>query len=223
MASKPLEVVRFWSEPRPGKTSVDMVELASPTAISPQGVRTHSTNHRVKDLKPRDDMGNLTNEHMALIQARWDIISPAYEAWKAGQEMPLVGTPLAAWSTLSAQQVEALRQAGFKSIEQVAEASEGHLMAIRLPNSAIFRETARQWIKSQDSAAKEQRIADLEAKIAAMSDMMAEQAARAAAEVEADDDQEDEPTPKKRGRPKKAADPEDKASADINAALFGED
>lgn len=218
MAQKnPLDIIRFWAEVRPGRNPIHMVELASPTAISPQGVRTHSTNHRVKDLRPVEDnaaWGNLPSDTQMLIRARWDIIGPAYEAWKSGQEMPLTGTPLAAWSTISGPQAEALRMAGFRSIEQVAEAHESQLMAIRLPNAAVLRDAARQWLGSQDAAAKEQRIADLEAKLAAMADMMAEQQAANKAPTE------------KPAKGRKAAqaegDPEPgQAEADIAAALFG--
>lgn len=217
MAQKnPLDIVRFWAELRPGREPVHMVELASPTAISPQGVRTHSTNHRVKDLKPADDSaawGNLPSDTQLLIRARWDVIGPAYEAWKSGQEMPLSGTPLAAWSTISGQQAEALRMAGFRSIEQVAEAHESQLMAIRLPNAAVLRDAARQWLGSQDAAAKEQRIADLEAKLAAMHDMLAEQQA---SRTKADE---------KPAKGRKAAQADEpapgQAEADLAAALFG--
>lgn len=217
MAAKAaLDIIRFWSEARPGKDPVDMVEIASPTALSPQGVRTHSTNHRVKDLKPDPQHREANEGVLALIQARWDIVGPAYEAWKAGQDMPLTGTPLAAWSTISGQQAEALRMAGFRSIEQVAEAHESQLMAIRLPNAAVLRDAARQWLGSQDASAREQRIADLEAKLEAMAAMMAERESAAAAVAE----EKDKP---RRGRPPKAQqdEPAPSAEADIEAALFG--
>lgn len=70
----------------------------------------------------------------------WLGIRGAYEAWKSGQETPVDGTPLDAWPALTKVQVEAFRAAQYRTIEDVAEITDGELGRVRLPDMRQLRE-----------------------------------------------------------------------------------
>jgi len=57
--------------------------------------------------------GEVTDEH----RARWP---RHYAAWKANQEAPTEGTPLSEWAAIGRSQVEELRFANVKTVEQLA-------------------------------------------------------------------------------------------------------
>lgn len=46
-----------------------------------------------------------------------------YNAWKANQEIPDTGTPLTHWPLVTPAQVKELQEIGFKTVEQLSEAS----------------------------------------------------------------------------------------------------
>lgn len=208
-----LHISRFWSEIAPGRDAVDYVEISSPSALTPQGVRTHSTVHRVKDLIPRPEMATSDDDNSVLIRTRWAEIEPHYRAWKSGQELPEHGTPLLAWPGLTNEQADGLRIAGLRTVEDVAVMHDAQMSAVPLPGARQLRAAAAAWLEGRDAAAREARIAALEAQIAAMTgdgsikeDPASEAPAKAA------------PKPRKA----KPAEPEDaEISEDVKQALFG--
>ena len=75
---------------------------------------------RIKDLEPIPMQGKASsNPAVQMAHARWNLIKPKYDAWKAGQSAPVNGTPLAAWNGVSANQAEMLRMNGFDLLAEV--------------------------------------------------------------------------------------------------------
>jgi len=180
------------------KEPVDMVLLAP----SGEGHLKTQTWHRVKNLRPPeglDDRDRNADTHVAMT-ARWSVIEPAYKAWKAGTEIPENGTPLAAWSGVTADQAGLLRNMAIRTVEDVRDMSESAFTKLPMPNARKLPQLARDWLEGADSATKDAKISDLEERMAAMTEMLEAQAA-------------DKP---KRGRPPKQAEVEETEGA--NAA-----
>jgi hypothetical protein len=123
------------------------------------------------------------------MQGLWTQIEPAYKAWKAGMEIPLDGTPLAAWAGVTPEQIEVLRGVGVKTIQNVANMTESQMMKIMLPGLRNLKQTAIEYLESRAATAQAEEVADLKAKLEALTDMIAEQ-----------QDEEESDVPKKRGR-----------------------
>lgn len=157
------------------------------------GITSMATNARVKDLIPPEQMEDDRDPQgtkMFHLRAVWSQIEPHYRAWKDGISMPETGTALSAWPGITEPEINAFNRAGIKSVEDVAGMSESVLAKVQLPNPRGLRDQARKFLELADRAGAEARIAELEAKLAAL--------------------MEDKP---KRGRPPKAKEPQDSEAA----------
>lgn len=178
-------IVEFKSLYRAGKDPVDMV-LVAPAGPGYEKTRTW---HRIKDIKPHE--GEMRNSDSgAFMRKRWEMIEPAYEAWKKGGEIPENGTPLAAWGGVTADQVNALKAMAVYTVEQVAEMGDAACQELRIPNARQLPGLAKKFLENENSSVKDAKIAELEERMAVMAEMLEEQATQA-----------DKP---KRGRPRKS-------------------
>lgn len=183
-----LRVIEFKTEYRIGRNPVDWVLVAP---LGEEFMKTQ-TWHRIKDVKPREDVDHNTKESASYqdMAAKWSVIGPKYDAWKSGEDIPEDGTPLAAWSGVTPEQAQALRGLGIKTVEDVRDAGEEAMKNMRFPNARKLPALAREFLEGADASAKDARIAELEERMAAMADMLEEKLAAEAP---------------KRGRPKKEA------------------
>lgn len=170
--------LEFWRdyEPDPEKPgdmrAVDWVRWAR------RGDLTYATNEDKvsRVMKPMRAAGGDGGQEENPV---WLGIRGAYEAWKMGQETPVDGTPLDAWPALTRVQVEAFRAAQYRTIEDVAEITDGQLGRVRLPDMRQIRDKARTYMAAkQSSAAVEAQMADRDKKMEQMEAELAE--ARAA-------------------------------------------
>jgi len=112
-------VLDFRTEYRNGHEPRDWV------LIAPTGEAFERTQvwHCIDHIRP--DGAKMRNGAMAdLMRKRWEVVEPAYNAWKRGEEVPENGTPLAAWPGVNQDQTKFLKAKGILSVEQVAEMSD---------------------------------------------------------------------------------------------------
>lgn len=134
----------------------------------------------------------------------WEALKPYYERWKAGQEAPVNGTPLAAWPGATPHLVKALEPYHIRSVEDLADLTDGTMARIPLPGIRSFRETAKAFLSAQSStapiageiAALREQNANQSREIAELTELIKSMAAEKGIELD------DKP---RRGRPKKAA------------------
>lgn len=179
-------VLDFRTEYKTGKEPRDWVKIA------PTGEAFDRTQvwHQVEHLRPSD---KLRNGAMAdKMRKRWEIIEPAYEAWKRGEEVPENGTPLAAWPGVNQDQTKFLRAKGIVSVEQVAEMSDSTVESLPFPGRRELPRLAKAFLEAQKDADLAAKNADLQERLEAMEALLQE---TVAAQAE----------PKKRGpgRPRK--------------------
>lgn len=116
-----------------------------------------------KPLNMTDDMGN------PMPNPLWQVIEPAYLAWKAGQEMPENGTPLESWPMVNKPQIKVLRQAMYRSVEDLASVQDSDLTRIKLPNARELRDRAKQFLQAkQDTAYIDKAMSSRDAELQAM-------------------------------------------------------
>lgn len=75
----------------------------------------------------------------------WATIQPYYDAWKAGQEMPADGTPLAAWPGVTSEMVDRLKLMRVRTVEDVAAMTDNDIDNLGMGGLAV-RQQARLFI-----------------------------------------------------------------------------
>lgn len=183
MEKLPILIHRFYTvyEDDPKKPGAqrarDMVEYGP---IGQAG-RTHVT-ERIDVLSKVQKVAG-ANPAVQAARVMWDFIRPRYEAWKGNQDLPEVGTPLAAWNHLTKEQAEILRVNGVRSVDDVALLTDTHIHRIPIPNLRSIIEAAKKFLDSSDvnkfageMKAKDETIAALTARVEQLADMVAAQA-----------------------------------------------
>jgi sulfur carrier protein ThiS len=200
MAAPRLFVKRFWTKFRPDPGDAAKLVGSDWCEYGPIGSVDRSTTcDSIKNLRDRLQPMTENNPAIELAYARWAAIEPAYERWKNGQEMPLSGTPLAAWNAVTPEQSEVFKTRGIRTVEEIAQLTDVHVeklgpliprMRDLIRQAQMFVESAdtvrfaasldekQQKIAAQDVEIAEQRtqIADLLAKVNQLADMVAAQA-----------------------------------------------
>lgn len=159
---------------------VDWVHYAP--GHSPQNTMTWE---RVKHMEVTDAMlAGEETEKLKLMRARWSMIQPAYVAWKSGQDMPLNGTPLAAWAGVTAEKAEVLRRFGIRTVEDVATLAESQIEKIPLPAMRDMRKAAKLFLDGRGAAEAAEREAERDKEMEAMRARLKEQEERLAAAMD---------------------------------------
>lgn len=167
-------VERFWTQYTPNADgSLRAVDMC---AYSPVGRRDRSVTVETvtRLLKTQPESFAANNPSVAMAWARRRVIEPAYQAWKAGQELPETGTALAAWPGISPEQAEALRMIGIKTLEAFAEASDGIVSKANFPNARGLQENARAFLKAHDRQKVAAEVTNLAAENAALKEQQEE-------------------------------------------------
>lgn len=142
------------------------------------------------------------NPAVQAARVMWEFIKPRYDAWKANQDLPETGTPLAAWNHLTQAQAEILRVNGIRSVDDVALLTDAHFNRIPIPNLRSITEAAKKFMDNKDvnkftaeMQSKDEMIAALTARLDQLAQMVADQAEPAVGSE----------APKRRGRPPKVS------------------
>lgn len=192
-------VLKFWTDykTKGGKVvPIDMVELC---AVGQADRSTWRTPVSVFTTKLRQVADPVNDQAAVQMHEIWSVVQPQYEAWKQGHEIPESGTPIGAWPGVSPEQAQVLRNAGFKSVEELANANDSAINRIQLPGARTLAENAKRFIAAQDKATVVNELAEKDAKIASLNEQLEELRQIVLAKMNSDDDDQ----PKRRGRPPK--------------------
>lgn len=183
----------------PGKMITrDWVQYAPVSSI-----QNTQTWEMVNKLRPPEALENDDEgKKMAFMRHRWSMIEPAYEAWKQGQEMPIDGTPLAAWPGVTPEQVLAIQRLGIRTVEEVATMTDTVIAKLPIPSPRDLVKQARAYLDASDRGAAAKKVAEQDAKIEALQEQLA-------AAMELLNEQAEKP---KRGRPAKVEDDMEEAA-----------
>lgn len=140
---------------------------------------------RVRTLRVTEEMlkGEVT-EKLTIMKMKWDQISPAYDAYKSGHEMPAHGTPLAIWPGVTPEKAEILRRYGIRSVEEVGSLVESQLEKIPLPGMRDLRQSAKIFLQNQGAAEAAARETERDNEIASQAAQIADLNERLSAAME---------------------------------------
>lgn len=221
-----LVVKRFWTEYKPSKDDPNRMEEIDKVELSHVGMLSKMTTiHTVKSLLAVQPMADRDNPAVTHAHDRAAFVRPRYEAWKAGQEMPVTGTPLAAWNGVTPEQASILKAAGIRTVEEVAAVNDSIRAGIKLPNLMALVDAARRWVAASDTrqfaasmAEKDHQLMAQKAELESYKEAMNGQSAQIADLMEkmnslavlvaSKDDSGDDPNKPRRGRPPKVRETE---------------
>jgi hypothetical protein len=84
-----------------------------------------------------------------------------YELWKAGQELPMEGTPIKGWAVIPPSQQEAIVRAGVRTVEDLAQMN-GEAMARIGMGAVMLKNKALAWVaQAQDKGPLTMEMAHL--------------------------------------------------------------
>ncbi len=160
-----------------GKRVLHNIEVDWVTYAPAHSPLSTSTTERVRHLRPPQELIDDSDkgEKAAFMMARWAAIEPAYEAWKAGHELPTDGTPLAHWPGVSAAMAEELKKYSIRTVEEVRDLGDGLLDKIRLPNMRELRLSARAFLQNVRSSESAEREVERDNTITALQEALKEQ------------------------------------------------
>lgn len=137
---------------------------------------TAATTERVRHLKPSQEMlEGEPSEKLKFMMARWAAIEPAYEAWKAGHELPIDGTPLGLWPGVTSAAADVLKQYGIRTVEEVRDLGDNQLEKIRLPNMREMRKMAKVFLENVAAASIAEREIERDNEVNSLKAALAEQ------------------------------------------------
>lgn len=136
----------------------------------------------------------------------WLALKPFYDSWKSGREAPVDGTPLAAWPGATPQLVKALLPLHIRSVEDLANLTDGNMDRVPVPGIRGFRNQAKAFLEAQktthvvaaEMASRDAQIAEQNREIAELKELVTSLAASQGVDVT------DEPK-RGPGRPRKVA------------------
>lgn len=176
--TKLVHVQRFWTDfkqdPRApnGMRAVDKVAYGPVGSLDRSLVITEVS--RLSALLPLEDAQN--NPAIEMAHQRWNAIRPYYDAWKAGQEMPIEGTALAAWNAVTSEQAEVLKSRGIRTVEDVAAITDAHIGGVPVPRLSELRRQAKLFLENTEVSKAAAVMAQKDEQIQALQSHATEQA-----------------------------------------------
>lgn len=113
--------------------------------------------------KVKDWFANLENDvrNERIPQSWYEHYKKSYEAWKNGQELPLVGTPIRGWGVISPAKQEELIRQNILTVELLADMNDEGCRRIGM-GSLELKTKARAWLSQlNDKGPATQEIAKL--------------------------------------------------------------
>lgn len=170
--------------------------------FSPRGdikTRIKTPVANLSKVLPVEDAG----DNIAYLSAArlWAVVEPQYQHWLANNALPESGTPLAAWGGLTKAQAQVFQNAGIRTVEDIANASDIVLTKVGIADSHRIRDLAQKYLGSEDDVQSAAKLTKLEAENAELREQMGEMM-RMMREMQASSEEEQ---PRRRGRPRKEA------------------
>ena len=123
----------------------------------------------------------------------------AYEAWKAGLDIPANGLDVKNWPGVTPAQLKTCQEAGVRTVEDLAAANADTIRRLGMGGLSLV-EKAKVYLDNAETNKAAEEISALRIKIDAMENLVKSQSKQI---IELQNDLE--PKPAKRGRPKKEA------------------
>lgn len=165
---------------------VDWVEYGPMAGLD----RTTTIDRVANILDKLQPLADSQNPAVIMAHEKADIVGKAYNAWKTGRELPISGTPLAAWNGVTPEQAEVMIRAGIRSVEEVAALTDATSSRLGLPNRNALIQLAKNFLDAKEQSRLASRLSEKDEKI----DMLASENEDAKAQMAAMQEKLDELT-----------------------------
>ena len=214
MSGPQMQVHRFWKSYKQNPDDPGTLKEVHWVEYGPLGNKARMTNiNTVGEIIDRlQPLEGSSDPAVVIAHMRADFIRKAYQSWLAGEEMPVNGTPLAAWNALSPEQAEAIKLQGIKTVEEIAALTESTAARMPFPNKLEMVKLAKNFVESKDQTRLAAALTKKDEEIASLRLENEERDAREAdlarkvdqlASLLAEKEQAETDEPVKRGRPRK--------------------
>lgn len=126
-----------------GNTQMRDVDYVSITAVGTKDEVVREVAPWLAHIKQQVTEGRLPPEHE-------EYYRKAYERWKAGEEVPLQGTPIKHWPVISPAQMANCLAANVRTVEDLAQASGEAITRIGM-GAVELKQKAEAWLKASAS------------------------------------------------------------------------
>lgn len=171
-----LHIKRIWVDYKPDKTDAAKtvpIEMIEYSPIGKSG--TSSIICSIRSLRDVLPMTDSSNPAIVFAHARWDFIKPRYEAWKSGQEMPVDGTPLAAWNGVTPEQSEVFKRNGVRTVEEISQLTDAHVERFPIAHMRQLIAQAKNFLAASDATRFAKLLSDKEGQIDSQAAELADQ------------------------------------------------
>lgn len=155
----------------------------------------------LEDVKRKSMAGIYTKDQA-------DRYAQQYHAWKDGHELPPDGTPIRGWGVLTPAQQENLIRVNIPTVEYLANVNDEGLRHIGMGGLELKRKAVAWLAQITDKGPLTQKMAALQAENDSLKisiGTLSKQVESLVSRRESADESDDEPTPARRGRPRKDA------------------
>ncbi len=165
-ANTPLQIQRFWTEFVPDKEDPAKLNPVDMVRYGPLG-RTDNSSRDV-EVKRVINVQPFIPDNPASIMAhiKADYIRKAWEAFTSGQELPLNGTPLAAWNGLTPEQAEVFKSRGIRTVEEISILNDATKAGLPFPYLNEIVASAKRFVESADQTRWAASMADKDRQLA---------------------------------------------------------
>jgi hypothetical protein len=150
-----IRIVKFYSRPKPKKddSGKETGEMTTEdwVAYAPPGQLDRSvTNEKISAIQ-RIKRPEAEHHPAAETQFQFkEYILKHYDMWKAGEEAPVDGTPLAAWNALDTDMVEAFKRAGVRTVEEIRDMNDSIISRVNVPRPRELKVLAQRFLEAAD-------------------------------------------------------------------------
>lgn len=168
-----------------GKRVLENCEVDWVTYAPSHAPLTAATTERIRHLRPTQEMlEGEPSEKLKFMLARWAAIEPAYDAWKAGHELPVHGVPLGSWPGVTTPMADELKKYGIRTVEEVRDLTDSQLEKIRLPNMRDLRKMAHAFLDNMVATAMSEREVERDNEVADLKQQLISQQEQLAAAMQ---------------------------------------
>ncbi len=92
-------------------------------------------------------------EYHPAAQAQYEMaqmVLKHYEMWQKGQELPIDGTPLAAWNGLTHEEVEEFHKRGIRTVEEIRDMTDALIAKLNVPRIREKKAMAQRFLDAAD-------------------------------------------------------------------------
>lgn len=161
-------ITKFWTKFKPDPANPErLVEEDWVSWVKKGDQSGATTSEAIKRLAPNPSRG-------VPPRIEWMVIEEPYSSWKKGEELPVNGTPLAAWNGISRELATELKKFNCYTIEDIADFPDHNINRIPIPAFRDVKKKAKAWMEAKSTSDVGAALSQRDDRIAAQEDVISD-------------------------------------------------